>query len=307
MLTESGVSFGDPNTQTKPSATMDIGLFRYNTPPTFCSHALDYNEDYYRRAGVSRMHTHDRLDLDGIRPGDLVFIKTNALSAFCQVLPKLKVPIGLITGVSDICPLDYRFLIEDDRIVSWCGQFLPQWSEKILQYPSGFAERERDCGDQQAILDAVGGMPWRERPIDILMTPMSPTSPERRDIVVDGAHVLRDRLPYRDYLQLMARSKFVICPRGNAPDSIRLWEALAVGAVPITRTGILDPIYSSFGAIIVQEWEQAADAARSVPTGEPLRAYALQCFANRTGLFFSSYWQERTREHHARLLAARVS
>lgn len=115
---------------------------------------------------------------------------------------------------------------------------------------------------------------------------MSPTSPERRDIVVEGAYVLRERLPYRGYLQLMARSKFVICPRGNAPHSIRLWESLAVGAV------------------IVQEWEQAADAARRVTTGEPLCTYAL-CFAERTGLFFSSYCRERTMNHHARRLAAR--
>lgn len=134
---------------------------------------------------------------------------------------------------------------------------------------------------------------------------MSATSPERRDIVVEGAYVLRERLPYRDYLQLMARSKFVICPRGNAQDSIRLWESLAVGAVPITRIGILDPIYSHFGAVIVDEWEQATDAARRVTTGELLRAYTLKCFAERTRLFFSSYWREWTMDRHARRLAAR--
>lgn len=285
---------------------MDIGLFRYNTPPAFCSHALDHSEEYYRRAGTSRVHAHDRLDLDRVRAGDLVFIKTDALPVFCQILPKLKVPIGLVTGVSDICPLDHAFLLDDERIVSWSGPFLPQWSEKILQYPSGFAEKERDCGDQQAIVDAVGGLPWAERPIDILVTPMSATSPERRDIVVEGAHVLRERLPYRDYIQLLGQAKFVICPRGNAPDSIRLWESLAVGAVPITRTGILDPIYRRFGAIIIQEWEQAAEAARTVATGEPLRAYALRCFAERSGLFFTSHWRQQTWEHHARLMALRT-
>ncbi len=281
----------------------DIGLFRYNTSPSFCSHALDHNAEYYRRAGVSRLHNHDRLDLDAVRSGDFVFVKTDALPVFCQVLPKLKVPITLVTGVSDISPTDHEFLIHDERIIAWCGQFLPLWSEKVFQFPSGFAERERDCGNQEALVEVVGGLPWNERPIDILVTAMSSTSPERRDIVVEGAYVSRERLPYREYLALMARSKFVVCPRGNAPDSIRLWEALAVGAVPITRTGVLDPIYRAYGAEIVEEWEQAADVAKHCRTGPALRDYALRCFAERTGLFFASYWRDKALAHRDRLLA----
>lgn len=283
----------------------DVGLFRYNSPPSFCDHALDHGEEYYRRAGTSRTHAHDRLDLDAVRSGDLVFIKTEALPAFRQVLPKLKVPIGLVTGVSDLCPLDHRVLLDDERILSWSGPNLPPWSDKILQLPMGFAEKERDCGDQRAILDLAGGLPWEERPISILVTPMAATAPERQEIVVEGAYALRDRLPYRDYLHLMARSKFVVCPRGNAPDSIRFWEALAMGAVPITRTGILDPLYRRFGALIVADWEQTADAVRTAPSGTAVRDHARTCFAERTGLFFTRFWRDQTARHHSRLMAAR--
>lgn len=284
----------------------DIGLIRYNTSPSFCGHALDHNAEYYRRAGVTRLHNHDRLDLDAVRAGDFVFVKTDALPVFSQVLPKLKVPITLVTGVSDISPIDHEFLIHDERIIAWCGQCLPLWSEKVLQLPMGFAEREREYGDQDTLLGAVGGLPWDERPIDILVTAMANTAPERGEIVIEGAHVSRDRLPYREYLALMARSKFVVCPRGNAPDSIRFWETLAVGAVPITRTGILDPLYRAYGAQIVEEWAQAAEVAKRCRAGHAPRDYALRCFAERTGLFFASYWRDKVLAHRDRLLAGRT-
>lgn len=47
----------------------------------------------------------------------------------------------------------------------------------------------------------------------------------------------------------LARSRFVLCPRGNGTSSIRLYEALAVGAVPVI---ISDDWISPAGP----EWEQ---------------------------------------------------
>ncbi|MBP2229184.1 Zn ribbon nucleic-acid-binding protein [Azospirillum agricola] len=280
--------------------TDDIGLFRYNTPPAFCDHALDLGEEYYRQAGVSRLHRHDRLDLDLVQAGELVFIKTDALPFFRQALPKLKVPITLVTGVSDISPVDFESMLDDERIISWSGQNLPLWSDKVLQLPCGFTERERDYGNQDTILAAAGGMPWEERPIDILITAMADTAPERRELAIKGAFVSRERLRYPDYLALMGRAKFVVCPRGNGPDTIRLWEALSVGAVPIVRSGILDPLYRRYGAEIVDDWTEVPDVPNRIgSSGRTVREQAVRCFTERSGLFFAHYWREQVMNHHA--------
>lgn len=37
----------------------------------------------------------------------------------------------------------------------------------------------------------------------------------------------------RDYLQKLSRSKFAVCPRGNAIDTYRMWESLHLGVIPI--------------------------------------------------------------------------
>jgi len=278
----------------------EIGLLRYNALPPLFSHILDLPEDHYRRAGVSRLHSHDRLDVKAIQAGDLVFVKTDGLPAFAKALPHIAVPFGLVTGVSDRTPWDFAGLLDDDRVISWSGCNLPLWSDKVLQVPIGFAERERSCGDQSVILAAVGGLPWEERPIDILLTAMSDTSPERQAIPTDGVHCCTTRLDYADYLALLGRARHIVCPPGNGVDTLRVWETLAVGAVPIVKSGILDPLYRSCGALIVTDWAEMQACVNAHQDGPACRDRALAAFAARSGPFFTATWGERIREHHAR-------
>jgi hypothetical protein len=37
----------------------------------------------------------------------------------------------------------------------------------------------------------------------------------------------------REYKNVLARSRFALCPRGTGPSTIRFWEALGAGAIPI--------------------------------------------------------------------------
>merc|ERR1711871_289367 len=44
----------------------------------------------------------------------------------------------------------------------------------------------------------------------------------------------------RRYNEVMNDSKYTLCPSGSGPNSIRLWEALAVGSIPIVLSDNLD-------------------------------------------------------------------
>jgi len=280
---------------------LDDDLLRYNSLPPFFPHALDLSEDYYRRAGVSRRHDHDQLDVNAIRPGDLVYVKTDGLRAFADVAPRIRVPFGLVTGISDITPVDFKGLLDDPRLISWSGANLPPWSEKVLQVPIGFAERERPYGNRAVILGAAGGRPWVERTIDILLTWMSDTAPERREIPQAGVHRETRRLDYPDYLASLGDARYVICPRGNGLDTLRFWETLIVGAVPIVKSGPLDPLYRACGAIIVADWGDLTAAVHAHADGPRYRERALAATTAGEGVFFSRTWATRIREHHARL------
>ncbi|WP_029009847.1 hypothetical protein [Azospirillum halopraeferens] len=284
----------------------DAGLLRYNTPPVWCAQALDLPEDHYRRAGVTRLHGHDRLNVDALRPGDLVFVKTDGMEVFAQVLPRIRVPIGLVTGVSDITPYRHAALAQDERVVSWSGTNLPLWSDRIMQIPIGFSERERPHGSRAAILAAAGGRPWEERDVEVLLTAMADTSPERRAIAQDGVTVCAERLAYPDYLALLGRARFVICPPGNGPDTLRVWETLATGGIPVVKSGPLDPLYAAHGCLIVPDWTEIPRCVRSRTDGPALRALAVESFRTRTGPFFAAHWRECVLRHHARLMAQRT-
>jgi glycosyltransferase involved in cell wall biosynthesis len=54
-----------------------------------------------------------------------------------------------------------------------------------------------------------------------------------------------------EYRELMAMSLFSLCPSGSGPNTIRLWESIASGAIPV----IFSDSYLPSGRI--EEWEQA--------------------------------------------------
>lgn len=278
-------------------------LLRYNSLPPRFPHALDLPEDYYRRAGVSRRHDRDQLDVNAVRAGDLIFVKTDGLRAFAGVLSHIRVPFGLVTGISDITPDEHRSLLDDPRLLSWSGTNLPLWSGKVAQVPIGFAERERPYGNLEVISRAAGGKPWAERSIDILSTWMSDTAPDRWEIPETGVHRETRRLDHPAYLALLGDARFVICPRGNGLDTLRFWETLLAGAVPIVKSGPLDPLYREFGALVVPDWGDTVASARARVGGGEIRERTLVAFASGKGVFFTDTWVERIRAHHARLAA----
>lgn len=69
----------------------------------------------------------------------------------------------------------------------------------------------------------------------------------------DAYHADRPRpLFYQD----MASSYFTLSPLGLETDSIRTWEALALGCIPIVEHTFLDPIYKDLPVVIVHDWSE---------------------------------------------------
>lgn len=61
---------------------------------------------------------------------------------------------------------------------------------------------------------------------------------KRKDI-----HVTSDPHSMEDYCRILARSKFVLCPRGYGASSFRISEAMQYGAMPIVFIDLHDKVY----------------------------------------------------------------
>lgn len=74
------------------------------------------------------------------------------------------------------------------------------------------------------------------------------------------SHILKRH--EEEYIKTMDETVFCLCPSGSGPNSIRLWEALKFGCIPVLISDTLElyPITNQMGNIIVQ----AAETKQSI-------------------------------------------
>lgn len=75
---------------------------------------------------------------------------------------------------------------------------------------------------------------------------------------------LLDDVAAREFSEALSRSVFALCPSGSGPNSIRLWEALEAGAIPVILSDHLalpgDPRLWAAGAVFCAETPEAVAA-----------------------------------------------
>jgi hypothetical protein len=76
--------------------------------------------------------------------------------------------------------------------------------------------------------------------------------------------LLAERRRVNEYTEVLGQSVFSLCPSGSGPNSIRLWESLGMGAIPviISETHKLPGEYKQWAdaVIFVDESKEAIDA-----------------------------------------------
>ncbi len=59
-----------------------------------------------------------------------------------------------------------------------------------------------------------------------------------------------------DYLTSLARSKFVLSPRGTGQDCHRTWEAVLMGCIPIVKHSPIDSLYEGLPILVISDWHE---------------------------------------------------
>lgn len=63
-----------------------------------------------------------------------------------------------------------------------------------------------------------------------------------------------------EYYKTLKQTKCVICPRGAAVDTHRIYESLFFGCIPVIKTSFLDPMYKKLGGCwIVNSWDEVTE------------------------------------------------
>ena len=241
---------------------------------------------------------------ENIKLGDTIFVDFGYFDLFIEkYLPRIQNQFILITsnyGSGDAAvPGRFGHLAFHPKIYAWFLQNLDREPEgNLIPIPIGLASRHWLHGNtnvfQQVIEDIQIRKPSKTIPIYVNLT----YRPERADCIeyFQNMKIPSEKFKcLKKYLQDLARSEFVICPRGNGLDTHRLWEALLMGSYPVVQTSTLDSLYEDLPVVVINRWDEV--------TPEFLRQKKLEFQKESWKLakLYAPYWFDKVREKQAEL------
>jgi hypothetical protein len=203
------------------------------------------------------------LDPSLVKPGSIIFVKTDFLGEFFQKIhPNISCKYIIITHNSDYpAPWNFKSYLDDEKIVAWFGQNVEFFHKKLHPIPIGIANKMWPHGREESIKKH---MKLELEKKYFLYQNFSPeTYPERSLVckVFENApfcHFSKVK-NYDCYLEDLASSTFVLSPRGNGLDTHRLWEALYCGSIPVVKSYSLDPLFEGLPVLIINDWNEVTE------------------------------------------------
>lgn len=255
----------------------------YNYLPVLADYVLDFPIQNYLNCGITPLHTYKYPVIAKLQAGDKIFVKTDLLNHFFNMIfPAIQphTPIYLITGVSDY-EIDSKYLpyLNDARILKWIGVNISiQNHPKIQKMLIGFQEPDRrrhgpatgEGGDQEILTKAYAlQKSFQEKVNKIFISALSRTHSSRDAILTNFDNVpyieFGATMAFEDYLHYLNNYKFVLCPRGNGLDTHRFCEILLMGSVPIVERNGLADLYEKFPCIILESFNDILPKAMAAP------------------------------------------
>lgn len=224
-------------------------------------------------------------DPDTVQKGDIIYLADWYIGWFTKyVHPKIKYPYILVSNDSDgshpdpgtlhyneqngwPLPIDAtRTLLYDSKVTAWfCKNLLISRHPKIFQIPIGqniiywgkFRQK-----DHLLNLARKGNFNKKY----LLYINMQMASHPSRPII---ASLFRDKpycfsridsnkystmLPREQFYDELSEAIFTVAPPGYGPDTVRFWEALVLGCIPIVKHYELDDLYADLPVLFVHDW-----------------------------------------------------
>lgn len=242
------------NTQNHPGHLPFISCLTFRN---LCNHAIDQNTDWF--------------DPDLVKQGDLIYLNVWYLHWFAHnVHDQIKVPYILVSGdVGDWIPRpEIKKFLYDPKLAAWfCRNIVFSHHPKFFQLPMGqdFSLFTLDIHAAGSLSkEAAASYPKKH----LLYMNHYPREHGDRQKVVElfenapycfsrnRSHLPYEAIPVCQYFQELASSYFALSPIGLELDSVRTWEALALGTIPIVEHTFLDPIYEGLPVLIITDWEE---------------------------------------------------
>ena len=186
-----------------------------------------------------------------------IFVPIDNIHNFFKDKPKR--PYILIThngdnSVDGGC-LNY---LDDPLLIKWYGQNIMTSHPKLQSIPIGIANEIWPHGDETTILNVINSRHLKENLIYVNFDVN--TNQNERNYCLNELEKrglkMGNKLPFKEYLEEVSKSYFVISPNGNGIDCHKTWESLYLKSVPIITKSINSEYYTDLPIIIIENWSE---------------------------------------------------
>ena len=186
-----------------------------------------------------------------------IFVKIDYVHSFFR--NEIKKPYILVTHNGDI-PVDDSYLsyLDNVNLIAWYGQNINTLHPKLKSIPIGIANEKWAHGNESVFFEVLQKNIKKEK---LIYTNFDVnTNPSERNYCLSELSKknikIEDKLPFKEYLEEVAKSYFVISPNGNGIDCHKTWEALYLKTIPIVTKSINIEFYKNLPIIIIKDWSQ---------------------------------------------------
>lgn len=200
---------------------------------------------------------------DSDRPYVESLMEKSDLLKLCSNFPDMKFII--FTNLEDTPIDEYIFDCIPDNVLCISAVNAVANGGKVIPAPYG-VQRRMSISDTR-IEDLKSSIRFfQKNPSGLLYVSHSEdTNSERKGIKnifrnKSWARVDEDRVSYSAFLDNLGRSKFMICPVGNAIDCHRNWEVLYMRRVPIMKKqSYLEKLFKDYPVLFVEDYSEVTD------------------------------------------------
>ena len=188
------------------------------------------------------------------------------------IAPHLENPHIIVVHNSDI-EIDTSFdrIFQNSNIKHVLGMNMLSNHPNTIGIPAGLANPMWPHGDTKTFFTFCQSLKKRKR---IYAGGLSNTHPSRvplQRLLSDlrFAKNMQARHDFATHLCLLGQSSHVICPRGNAVESHRLWETLYMGGIPVITKQELHAALPTQLCLVLDSWEELRQLDLAFPEPPP--------------------------------------
>ncbi|MEX0849093.1 MAG: hypothetical protein WD055_02595 [Candidatus Dependentiae bacterium] len=203
--------------------------------------------------------TRKAFDSNDIKYGDIIFVNGDYIHYFLMyVHPEIPVGYILITHNTLFAPPGkYKNYLEGEKIIAWFAKNIQIKNHpKLHGIPLGLANRYWPHGNIEVLYSVINKEIRKDKLLYLNI--LSNTHDSRLGIIEmfkDKPYCfVANKKPFDGYMQDIARSKFVLSPRGAGLDCHRTWEAILVGSIPIVPQSVITGLYEKLPILVIDDW-----------------------------------------------------